>query len=305
MKHASKTVKRKPQTSAGGIARELIWADMKKMKEASRGLEKFSANGVGRKNGATRDAANAPVVKHPGTALEAAIQRYVDLFDFAPIGYVSLDRVGHIKEINVAAARLLDASRDRLIGRPFALHVTKDDSVLFLNHLRRCQSSESRVETDLHLKKRDSEIILAHLASSPMTSSMRDGTMLYQTAIIDLTERKRAEEAIRQSEKRYRTLFDLVPVAVYTCDAKGLIQEYNQHAVELWGRAPKRNDPSEKFCGSFKIFYPDRRPMPRHNQGLCLIYADGHAKWNRLVQFLGPMPKGWPYGDPNNTWDNK
>ncbi len=265
MKHASKTVKRKPQTSAGGIARELIRADMKKMKEASRGLEKFSANGVGRKNGATRDAANAPVVKHPGTALEAAIQRYVDLFDFAPIGYVSLDRVGHIKEINVAAARLLDASRDRLIGRPFALHVTKDDSVLFLNHLRRCQSSESRVETDLHLKKRDSEIILAHLASSPMTSSMRDGTMLYQTAIIDLTERKRAEEAIRQSEKRYRTLFDLVPVAVYTCDAKGLIQEYNQHAVELWGREPKRNDPSEKFCGSFRIFYPDGRPMP-HNK---------------------------------------
>ena len=265
MKHASKTVKRKPQTSAGGIARELIRADMKKMKEASRGLEKFSANGVGRKNGATRDAANAPVVKHPGTALEAAIQRYVDLFDFAPIGYVSLDRVGHIKEINVAAARLLDASRDRLIGRPFALHVTKDDSVLFLNHLRRCQSSESRVETDLHLKKRDSEIILAHLASSPMTSSMRDGTMLYQTAIIDLTERKRAEEAIRQSEKRYRTLFDLVPVALYICDAKGLIQEYNQHAVELWGREPKRNHPSEKFCGSLKIFYPDGRPMRHDN----------------------------------------
>jgi prepilin-type N-terminal cleavage/methylation domain-containing protein len=48
-----------------------------------------------------------------------------------------------------------------------------------------------------------------------------------------------------------------------------------------------------------------RRPMPRHNQGLCVIYADGHAKWSRLVQFLGPMPKGWPYGHPNNTWDNK
>jgi prepilin-type processing-associated H-X9-DG protein len=48
-----------------------------------------------------------------------------------------------------------------------------------------------------------------------------------------------------------------------------------------------------------------RRPMPRHNQGLNVIYADGHAKWNRLAQFLGPMPKGWPYGDPNNSWDNK
>ena len=225
---------------------------------------KFSGNGAVRKNGAIRQSASAPVFKHPKTELEAAIQRYVDLFDFAPIGYVSFDRVGHIEEINVAAARLLGGSRDRLIGRPFALYIIKEDSALFLNHLLRCRSSESRVETELHLKKRNGEIILAHLASSPMTSSMRDGALLYQTAIIDLTERKRAEETIRQSEKRYRTLFDLVPVAVYTCDAEGLIQEYNQHAVELWGREPKRNDPSEKFCGSFKIFYPDGRPMPHH-----------------------------------------
>ena len=234
------------------------------MKGRARGLENFSGNGAVRKNGASRQSASAPVFEHPKTELEAAIQRYVDLFDFAPIGYVSFDRVGHIEEINVAAARLLGASRDRLIGRPFALYIIKEDSALFLNHLLRCRSSESRVETELHLKKRNGEIILAHLASSRMTSSMRDGALLYQTAIIDLTERKRAEEAIRQSEKRYRTLFDLVPVAVYTCDAKGLIQEYNQHAVELWGREPKRNDPSEKFCGSFKIFYPDGRPMPHH-----------------------------------------
>jgi len=237
---------------------------MKKMKGRTRGLEKFSGNSTVRKNGAIRQSASAPVFKHPKTELEAAIQRYVDLFDFAPVGYVSFDRVGRIEEINVAAARLLGDSRDRLIGKPFAPYVIEEDSALFLNHLLRCRSSESRVETELHLKKKGNGEISAHLASSPVTSSMRNGTLLYQTAIIDLTERKRAEEAIRQSEKRYRALFDWVPVAVYTCDAKGLIQEYNQHAVELWGREPKRNDPSEKFCGSFKIFYPDGRPMPHH-----------------------------------------
>jgi PAS domain S-box-containing protein len=237
---------------------------MKKMKGRTGKLEKFSGNGAVRKNGAIRQSASAPVFKHPKTELEAAIQRYVDLFDFAPIGYVSFDRVGRIEEINVAAARLLGDSRDRLIGRPFAPYVIEEDSALFLNHLLRCRSSESRVETELHLKKKGNGEIVAHLASSPVTSSMRNGALLYQTAIIDLTERKRAEEAIRQSEKRYRALFDWVPVAVYTCDAKGLIQEYNQRAVELWGREPKRNDPSEKFCGSFKIFYPDGRPMPHH-----------------------------------------
>ena len=238
---------------------------MKEIKGAPRAPRKFSADGADgaiSKNGAPTHSARTPVFKHLKTELEAAIQRYVDLFDFAPIAYVSFDRVGRIEDINLAATQLLGAPPNRLIGGPFALHVTRDDAGLFLNHLRRCRSSDSRVETELHLKKRNAEIILAHLASSPMTSSMRDGALLYQTAIIDLTERRRAEETIRQSEQRYRTLFDLVPVAVYACDAEGLIQEFNQRAVELWGREPKKNDPKEKFCGSFKIFYPDGRSMP-------------------------------------------
>ena len=41
---------------------------------------------------------------------------------------------------------------------------------------------------------------------------------------------------LRQSEERYRTLFDLSPVAVYSIDAGGVIREFNRHAAELWGR---------------------------------------------------------------------
>jgi PAS domain S-box-containing protein len=98
--------------------------------------------------------------------------------------------------------------------------------------------------------------------SAPVFRHPKNGALLCQTAIVDQTERKRAEKAIRQSEKRYRTLFDLVSVAVYTCDAEGLIQEFNQRAAELWGREPNRNGASERFCGSYKIYYPDGRPMP-------------------------------------------
>lgn len=231
---------------------------MKSKQATSRAPRKLSPNGEVEK---TKRSASTPVFRHPKTELEAAIQRYVDLFEFAPIAYVSLDRVGRIQEINLAAANLLGGSRGSLIGRPFTLHVTKEDGGVFLNHLLRCRSSYSRVETELHVKKRNGEIILAHLASSPMTSSMKDGALLYQTAIVDLTERKRFEEKIQRSEERYRTLFDLVPVPVYVCDADGIIQEYNRRAVELWGREPGGNGEESRFCGSHRIYYPDGRPM--------------------------------------------
>lgn len=88
-----------------------------------------------------------------------------------------------------------------------------------------------------------------------------DGSLLMRS-IRYAIERKRAGVALRASEKRYRDLFDLVPIGVYICDADGLIREYNQRAVELWGREPEKNNPKEKYCGSFKMRYPDGRLMP-------------------------------------------
>src|SRR4029077_8705960 len=43
----------------------------------------------------------------------------------------------------------------------------------------------------------------------------------------------------------------------YTCDPEGLITYYNQHAVQLWGRAPQLNNSVDRFCGSFRLFSTD------------------------------------------------
>jgi PAS domain S-box-containing protein len=76
----------------------------------------------------------------------------------------------------------------------------------------------------------------------------------------NITEHMRAE-----NEERYRTLFDLAPVAVYSCDVSGVIREYNSRAAELWGRTPEVGDTDERFCGSFKMYRPDGSFMP-HEQ---------------------------------------
>ncbi|MEO7947616.1 MAG: ATP-binding protein [Polaromonas sp.] len=73
----------------------------------------------------------------------------------------------------------------------------------------------------------------------------------------NITERTRAGEALRQSEQRFRALFDLGPIAMYCCDTSGVIQEFNLCAVELWGREPKPDDVDERFCGASKVYYPD------------------------------------------------
>jgi signal transduction histidine kinase len=72
----------------------------------------------------------------------------------------------------------------------------------------------------------------------------------------------RTEHALRESEERYRTLFELGSVAVYSCDTSGVIQEFNPRAAELWGRAPTRGDTNERFCGSFKMYQPDGTYLP-------------------------------------------
>jgi len=81
----------------------------------------------------------------------------------------------------------------------------------------------------------------------------------------DIIGGKRAEDAFRKNAERYRTLFDLAPVAVYSCDVSGVIREYNNRAAELWGRKPQLGDTDERFCGSFKLYRPDGSFMP-HEQ---------------------------------------
>ena len=89
-----------------------------------------------------------------------------------------------------------------------------------------------------------------------------NGAQLYQTATVDLTQSERADEALRRSEERYRTLFNLGPVAIYSIDTSGVIQEFNRRAAELWGREPALGDTDQRFCGSFKMFRPDGSFMP-------------------------------------------
>jgi len=118
-----------------------------------------------------------------------------------------------------------------------------------------------------------------------------NGAQLYQTATVDLTQSERADEALRRSEERYRTLFNLGPVAIYSIDTSGVIQEFNRRAAELWGREPALGDTDQRFCGSFKMFRPDGSFMP-HEQCPMAEVVSGKITAAHDAEVLIERPDG-------------
>jgi len=75
-------------------------------------------------------------------------------------------------------------------------------------------------------------------------------------------------------------VFNILPVAAYTCDKSGIITNYNIKAVELWGKAPKKADGKEKYCGAYKCYHLDGAFFPQDEMPVAACLADGHPRTN-------------------------
>jgi signal transduction histidine kinase/CheY-like chemotaxis protein len=85
----------------------------------------------------------------------------------------------------------------------------------------------------------------------------------------------RNEDARVRGDTEFQGLLEALPGAVYTCDANGLITYFNEQALDLWGRAPKLNDPIDRFCGSLKLFAADGTAIPRDQCWMARTLKEG------------------------------
>ncbi|MCK0145668.1 PAS domain S-box protein [Arenibacter sp. F26102] len=90
---------------------------------------------------------------------------------------------------------------------------------------------------------------------------------------IEVTDQVNARKKIEESEKKYKELIFGLPVAVYTCDADGYVQLYNESAVRLWGRTPKVG--KDLWCGSWKIFTNHGTPLPLEDCPMAIALKGG------------------------------
>jgi len=197
------------------------------------------------------------------------------------VGIAVIDSEGHFLHCNQKLSQITGRSVADLIGHKCSEITHQDDwpaSQTLMADLR--NGSRTEFIAEKRYLRPDGATVWVNVAVSPL----RDPSGRFDRLIAlveDITARKRAEEMVQERERRLRRVLERMPVGAYICDRNGLITYYNHQAEQMWGRAPKLNDPMDRYCGSFKMFAPDGTPMPHSECWMALAIQnetayDGH-----------------------------
>lgn len=129
--------------------------------------------------------------------LEESRDRYVDLYEFAPVGYFSLSRAAVIQAINLTGAHMLGLPREGLVGQRFAPWVAGADQDRWQQHFVRAFAAEDKQRFELELQRRDGRVFSACLECQ--CRRPRGSAPLLLIAMMDISERIRAERELRAS----------------------------------------------------------------------------------------------------------
>ena len=162
--------------------------------------------------------------------LETLLEKYTDLYDFAPVGYLSLNESGVILEANLTGAALLGLERARLINRRLPLLVAPTSRPDFLAFLRRVFAETGKHVCDAMLIREDGISFWGELNGS-VAISPGGATKWCRVAISDITVLKEAEEV----QGRIAAIVQSSDDAIIGKDLNGLITSWNPGAERIFG----------------------------------------------------------------------
>ncbi len=143
-------------------------------------------------------------LRQSGVMLEESRDRYVDFYDFAPVGYLTLSHKALIAEINLTGAAMLGEVRSKLLRRRFSEFLAPECHDRWYRHFMDVQQHEGKLTCELDITRRDGQFLHVQLDSLRL---VKDGLLpVVRIALTDITELKRAETALRDSENRQRVL---------------------------------------------------------------------------------------------------
>ncbi len=172
-------------------------------------------------------------------AIETEHQRYQELFEFAPDGYLMTNKEGVILEVNRAAVELLNVSAERLINKPLVVFVETQDRRDFYSNLRQLQKGESIKNWQLQIQHRRGIYLKASLTVVPI-QNLQGQVVALRWRLQDLTPSKNIESSQQQNEQLFCTMFENAVIGIALLDKQGGLIKSNRALQEMLGYSPEQ-----------------------------------------------------------------
>jgi PAS domain S-box-containing protein len=168
--------------------------------------------------------------------IEAGRARYFDLYDLAPVGYVTVGEKGLVLEANLTAAALLGVNRAALVRQPLTRFILKKDQDLFYLLRKRLAEgaggqAHSLQTCELRMLKPDGSYFWAQLDATAAEGP--DGAPAYRVVLSDITERRERQQHVELLVR----MLDEAPAAITVHDTDGRFLFANRRTLELHGYA--------------------------------------------------------------------
>jgi PAS domain S-box-containing protein len=168
--------------------------------------------------------------------LEKSRDLYLDLYDFSPVGYLTLTSRGKIVESNLTAARLLGRERARLIGQPLFRCVAGDakhDWYTFLQGVIESGPGASQASQEIHFERSDGSKFFARLDC--LYQQRDDEVPSLRVCMLNIGEFSSAQRAVQQEESSYRALYESMRDAFARVDMAGTLKLFNKPFQDMLG----------------------------------------------------------------------
>ena len=160
--------------------------------------------------------------------LEASQERYMNLFDFAPVGYCILDDKGIIQEANATATTLFGLSKESLVNQKLSNFIFSGDQDIFYFHQKQLYETREPQKCELRIENSEGKRLWVKIESIYINE---DGRISYRLALSNICKRKKIEQALMESEARFHESARQSRTIVWETDKDG-IYTYISSAVE-------------------------------------------------------------------------
>jgi PAS domain S-box-containing protein len=242
---------------------------------------------------------------HKDIAIPENHERYQSLIEGIEEGCFEVDLAGNLTFLNESLCRIFGYPRNKLLGMNHRDYTDSETSMKMYETFHEIYLTGKPVKmTDFRITTRNGSTCTVRLSASLMRDSSGE-PVGFRGIVRDVTERMAAEEALRESERKYRTLFEDSLDAIVITDRKGTFVDLNEAALTLFGYSRK-----EISAMVFTQLYVDRRDGGRFREEIeakgrvadfqvklkrkdgialtCLVYATArHGNDGEIIGYHG------------------